>query len=193
MSRKVDSAKRAAILRTAREIFRERSVSDAPVREIARRAGIATGTFYLYFQSKLDVVDALCDYYLAEQIQSIADSIDINDIKRSIANAVHAALVYASENADLVRLIDIRRSHMGRDTRPQGDRDVQKIVRAWLSSFSDKGVIYPYNPRIMAEIITGMIEWISKICFVWYDLDPRRYEDTLIELLQRGLIINYKE
>jgi AcrR family transcriptional regulator len=192
MARKIDSAKRIAILKAAREIFKERSYSATPVSEIAHKAGIATGTFYLYFKSKLDVVDALCDYYLMDQIQYIAASVDERDIRLSISRGIHAALVHASENADLVRLIDLRRSHLGRNSRPPADRNVQKMMRGWLSTFVSDGVMYPYNPRIMAELITGLIEWISKICFAWYDLDPHRYEDTVIELLQRALIIDYK-
>lgn len=192
MSRKLDPCKRDAILGAARGIFKERSFTETTVSQIARRAGIATGTFYLYFRSKLEVVDALCDYYLMGQIRQIAAGIDDHDAAKSIDHAVHAGLAYASENADLVRLIDLRRSNIGVGSRPGADRDVQKTVRTWLGDFVNIGAIHAYNPRILAEIITGMIEWISKVCFAWSELDPHRYEDTVTEMLRRALIIDYK-
>lgn len=40
------------ILAAAEEVFGEKGYYEASVTEIAQRAGIATGTFYLYFEEK---------------------------------------------------------------------------------------------------------------------------------------------
>jgi len=50
---------RAAIMEAALEIFSERGFTDAQMREIAARAGVAVGTLYNLFKSKEDLYSAL--------------------------------------------------------------------------------------------------------------------------------------
>ena len=45
-------AKRDAILRAAIDVFAERGYFNAQVADVARAAGVAAGTVYLYFQNK---------------------------------------------------------------------------------------------------------------------------------------------
>src|SRR6266542_5202653 len=48
--------KREAILRAATDVFAERGFFNAQVADIARAAGVAAGTVYLYFRSKDDLL-----------------------------------------------------------------------------------------------------------------------------------------
>ena len=54
-------ANRQAILDAAREVFGELGYDAATVRDIIRRTGLASGTFYNYYKSKEEVFDALAD------------------------------------------------------------------------------------------------------------------------------------
>ncbi|MDB5457298.1 MAG: transcriptional regulator, TetR family [Caulobacter sp.] len=54
-------ANRQAILDAAREVFGELGYETATVRDIIRRTGLASGTFYNYYRSKEEVFDALAD------------------------------------------------------------------------------------------------------------------------------------
>jgi AcrR family transcriptional regulator len=49
---------REAVLAAARQVFAEAGL-DAPLEEIARRAGVGIGTLYRRFPSRLDLVDAI--------------------------------------------------------------------------------------------------------------------------------------
>lgn len=51
--------KRAALLRAALDLFVERGFDATSVPDVARRAGIATGSMYLHFRDKRDLVNAL--------------------------------------------------------------------------------------------------------------------------------------
>src|SRR5881227_2604289 len=48
--------KRDAILRAAIDVFAERGYFNAQVADVARVAGVAAGTVYLYFRSKDDLL-----------------------------------------------------------------------------------------------------------------------------------------
>ena len=55
------TANRQAILDAAREVFGEMGYGAASVRDIIRRAGLGSGTFYNYFRSREEIYEALLD------------------------------------------------------------------------------------------------------------------------------------
>lgn len=59
------AANRSAILESARQVFAELGYEATTVRDIIRRTGLASGTFYNYFKSKEEVFHALHDDGLA--------------------------------------------------------------------------------------------------------------------------------
>lgn len=56
------AANRQAILDAARMVFAEMGYGATTVRDIIRRTGLASGTFYNYYKSKEEVFHALMDY-----------------------------------------------------------------------------------------------------------------------------------
>jgi AcrR family transcriptional regulator len=57
--------KRPRIIKAARERFRYYGVKKTTMQEIARDAGVAVGTLYLYFQNKDDLLVACTEEYIA--------------------------------------------------------------------------------------------------------------------------------
>lgn len=62
------------ILDAAVEVIAERGYFHSPVSEIAKRAGVADGTVYLYFKSKDDVLRTAIDTTFAKFYSQIADA-----------------------------------------------------------------------------------------------------------------------
>ena len=60
---------RASLLAAARALFAANGVPDTTIAEIAERADIAIGSFYNYFRTKEDLLDALLEDELAEQLR----------------------------------------------------------------------------------------------------------------------------
>ncbi|MHB1126928.1 MAG: TetR/AcrR family transcriptional regulator [Bacillota bacterium] len=67
------ATKRTAILQAAKEVFSQDGFGRATIKDIARKAGIATGTFYLYFGSKETVFQALVDSIYEMILESISE------------------------------------------------------------------------------------------------------------------------
>ena len=65
MSRPADPHARIALLRAAEAVFAERGVAAAKVEEIAKRASVSKGAFYLHFPSKDDALRAIVEAFLA--------------------------------------------------------------------------------------------------------------------------------
>src|SRR6187200_2878698 len=81
--------KRDALLRAAIETFAARGFFNAQVADVARTAGVAAGTVYLYFRGKDDLLISIFDKTMKEAIaagrQSIAGIADPLDQLRAIA------------------------------------------------------------------------------------------------------------
>src|ERR1700716_4581877 len=60
--------KRDAILRAATDVFAERGYFNAQVADVARLAGVAAGTVYLYFRSKDDLLVSIFERSMREAL-----------------------------------------------------------------------------------------------------------------------------
>src|SRR5918912_3006388 len=60
--------KRDAILRAAIDVFAERGYFNAQVADVARAAGVAAGTVYLYFRSKDDLLVSIFEKTMREEL-----------------------------------------------------------------------------------------------------------------------------
>lgn len=65
MSRTPDLMAKVALLRTAEEVFAEKGLEGARVEEIARRAKVSKGAFYLHFESKEEAFREVVESFLA--------------------------------------------------------------------------------------------------------------------------------
>ena len=65
MSRVADPKAKITLLRAAEEVFAERGLGGAKVEEIARRAGVSKGAFYLHFASKEAALKQLLESFVA--------------------------------------------------------------------------------------------------------------------------------
>lgn len=66
-------SKKKEILKAAREVFAENSYQGTSIKAIAKKAKIATGTFYLYFTNKEALIDMVVDEMFHELLQRIKE------------------------------------------------------------------------------------------------------------------------
>lgn len=65
MSRVADPKAKIALLRAAEDAFAERGLAGAKVEEIAKKAGLSKGAFYLHFESKESALKQIVETWLA--------------------------------------------------------------------------------------------------------------------------------
>ena len=66
--------RRLEIIKTAEKLFRENGYSNTPVDAIIKEMGVAKGTYYYYFKSKEDVLEAIVEHQL-DQIVTMAEQV----------------------------------------------------------------------------------------------------------------------
>ncbi len=71
MAQRKKAAVRAAIVEAAFKLFSEKGYTGATVPQIAAEAGVSTANVYVYFRSKLEILFAIYDPWLREQIETL--------------------------------------------------------------------------------------------------------------------------
>ncbi len=79
--------RRQQILNVARDVFARRGYHAAKIDDIVAAAGIARGTFYLYFQDKRAIFEEIVDRTIARLGMSIV-RVDPHDAGRSVGDQV---------------------------------------------------------------------------------------------------------
>ena len=75
-SRNGSSGKRELILRAATRVFARNGYFNSKVADIAREAGVADGTVYLYFKSKEDILHSIFDRSVEEALEAARKRIE---------------------------------------------------------------------------------------------------------------------
>lgn len=66
---KTSEERREEIVKTAQNFFINKGYVETKVSDIVKSIGVSQGTFYYYFKSKKEVIDAIIDDYIKELIQ----------------------------------------------------------------------------------------------------------------------------
>ncbi len=107
------SDKRARILDAAIKVFAERGFHTATVAEIARAAGVADGTIYLYFKGKDDLLLRLFDEKMTELLaESKSELAKERTAPARLSRFIQLHLALVERNPDLasVLIVELRQS-----------------------------------------------------------------------------------
>ena len=184
--------KRDAILRAAIDVFAERGFFNAQVADVARAAGVAPGTVYLYFRSKDDLLVQLFERTtqeaFAEARAAAAEVRDPAERLRLFAR-LHLARLGRDRNLAIVFQVELRQSVKFME------RLSSTLLRDYLghirSAFADgqaAGVFRDdFNPTSAAKMFFGALD---EMATNWI-LSKRRYSleadaDSVVDLFLRG-------
>lgn len=98
---------RNRIIASARKLFHEKGFEAVAVREIVEGAGCAKGTFYLYFETKMDLLNCIADMVF----RGIFDIVDAElstadeDPFRQIDNIFEALQIYMQKQEGSLKLL----------------------------------------------------------------------------------------
>src|ERR1041385_4552909 len=105
--------KREAILRAATSVFAHNGYFNSKVADIAREAGVADGTVYLYFKSKEDILHSIFDRSVEEALDAAREQIrrvaDPKEKLRRIA-FLHLQRLGADRDLAVVFQVELRGS-----------------------------------------------------------------------------------
>jgi TetR/AcrR family fatty acid metabolism transcriptional regulator len=184
--------KREAILRAATDIFAERGFFNAQVADVARAAGVAAGTVYLYFKSKDDLLVSIFERTMREAIADgracVAPLRDPVEQLRAIAR-VHLDRMGRDRSLAVVFQVELRQStkFMERFSATLV-REYLGIIRGIIVAGQGAGVFRrEINATLAAKLFFGGLD---EMATNWI-LSTRKYSlvsqgDAIVDLFVNG-------
>ena len=185
--------KRDAILRAAIDTFAERGYFNAQVADVARAAGVAAGTVYLYFKSKDDLLISIFERSMRDGLsrgrESVADLDDPPERLRRLARG-HLARLGNDRNLAVVFQVELRQStkFMERFSSTLL-RDYLGLIREAIADGQREGLFRAdIKPTSAAKMLFGALD---EMATNWI-LSKRKYSlaseaDAVVDLFVGGL------
>lgn len=157
--------RKQSLIDAARELFTAKGYHATTIDDITRSAGIAKGTFYLYFSEKREIYYEVIESFM-RLIKSIGASVsDVGpgpvDFYGRIEKAAHQLIRVFLDNRQLAKLA--YRESMGLDVKLQGMlrefyRELADVEERNIQLGIDLGIVRPCEPRVVAYAHIGMVE-----------------------------------
>jgi TetR/AcrR family fatty acid metabolism transcriptional regulator len=185
--------KREAILRAAITVFAHNGYFNSKVADIAREAGVADGTVYLYFKSKEEILHSIFDRSVDEALTAARKQIkllgDAREKLRRIA-LLHLERLGADRDLAVVFQVELRGStKFMEEFSAAGFAEYLTLIRNTFEEGQLAGIFRTdLNPNVVAKIIFGALD---EMATNWI-LSKRRYKlapmaDQVLDILLNGV------
>jgi len=188
--------RRQQILACARDAFAEKGYQAVTVDDVVARAEIARGTFYLYFDDKRAVLDALVDDFL-QRIASCIIGIDIahgqDSPREQLRQNVERITRMALSDPAMVKVV--LRDASGLD--PAFDAKIRSfyatlrtLLDESLQEGQQNGIVRTGDRAVMASIgLGGLRELVLDAVTGELPRTPEQLVDELMRFLDHGLLV----
>jgi len=192
MPRRRTEDKRERILRAAVKVFARKGYFAARVSEIARRAGVADGTIYLYFRNKEHILVSLFDEVMAEHVQKARQELaEVEGAPARLQRIAehHLRVLGADRDLAVVFQVELR----------QSTKFMERFTASWLQDYfalvaqvieegQRQGSLRAELPRkLVTKAFFGMLdEMVTSWIIGRKDYDLVRLAAPVADLFLRG-------
>ena len=191
--------KREAILKAATQVFAQRGFFNAQVADVARAAGVAAGTVYLYFRSKDDLLVSLFERTMRDAIaagrSALTGTADPRERLRRIAR-LHLERLGRDRDLAVVFQVELRQSTKFMERFSSSYlREYLGIIRDAVEAGQAAGLFRrDVSATTAAKILFGALD---EMATNWM-LSRRRYSlegdaDAVIDLFLHGVHLRPSE
>ncbi|MCB9684141.1 MAG: TetR/AcrR family transcriptional regulator [Alphaproteobacteria bacterium] len=199
MGRREDNKrrKREALLEHGLAAFLGEGYDRASIERIAEAAGVARGTFYLYFADKLALFDAVMDEWFVPILGVLDDTGEALlaaegpagalEVYRGMATGL-AIVGLAHRDAVEVALRESRRSGEAGASLRQREQAMLERVTRFTDLALDRGLIHTTAPRLVGLVVFGAVERLFYEVICGTDLgDPTAAAQEVLRLFAAAL------
>jgi AcrR family transcriptional regulator len=180
--------KREAILHAARELFAGYGYDNVTIAEIARVAGVAAGTVYLYFENKHDLLLEICLSLNAAIAQVIVSpeilALPIRQVPRAVIEETFRS---SRKHIRLMQFYQIEaESPVEAERLRASKQQVADALDAYFTWQIERRQLPPFNTATYAELLNDLVSGVLQQCFTLEHGEREAfYREGVIELVER--------
>lgn len=186
--------KRKKLLDSSYELFVEKGISNVSIAEICQKAGIAKGTFYLYFTSKEDIARALNRRISFTLMQKAYDEVNRNRKDTFADNVITMAnFIIDYFHADTETLKMMRKDFIFPLTVDDFDNSTNPLMISLRQEISDYARVSGYSNHEILFRLYSLLSMIAGICHSviidhFPDTDIDDLKPVLFDMIRKGAV-----
>ncbi len=161
---KAPDVRRKELVEAAERLFRENGWEQTSVSDIVRKVGVAQGTFYYYFKSKDEVLDAVLEHYLKDHLERAVREIISDgslDAMQKLQRIVNATLTFQKGDKNLIEFLHADRNMVSHQKYMVKVRDVfVPLITEVLEEGIREGFFTLLYPRETVELLLVMFAYL---------------------------------
>ena len=188
------TSKRERILRAAVDVFAEHGYFTAKVSQIAKAAGVADGTIYLYFDGKEDLLITIFREHTRNYLHTLEQQLaNINSPEERLRTAVrhHLEALGRDRALAVVSQVELRHSLKFMSLLSQQEvADYLNVLRKIVEHGQEKGVFHRnMNAQLATKAIFGVLdEMVTSWILSEKEHDLPAQSDQVADFILRGLL-----
>jgi TetR/AcrR family fatty acid metabolism transcriptional regulator len=172
---------RKRLFQSARTLFSARGLHEVTTHDIARRAGVASGTFYLHFKDK----ESLFREIVYEAIDGMRQRLraarqSAPDARAGVRAHAEALVSFAEENRDLVRIVFGRAHGVARLESDVLDYLATSATEIFRERKAAGAVDAALDAQVTAQALTGMF---ARVVVWWIENPDQISRESVVETL----------
>lgn len=181
-------ATRQSLLDAAEAVFGEHAFAKAPITEITRRAGVAQGTFYVYFDSKDAIFVELVNQLGSELRRTLRDAVaDAPDRVTAEEVGLRAFFRFLQKHHNLYRIVR-QAEFVDEDTYKAYYRRFAEGYVEGLRAAVDREEVADLDLDTLAYALMGIADFLGMRWVLWEGQEPPEHVlATVSTLLRKGI------
>lgn len=158
--------KKMKIIDTAFSLFREHSVNATAIDDIVKAAGIARGTFYLYFKDKSDLLEQIILYKSTEYMKAVLKSTlsdplsEDADFYERVRVFLNCFIDFLIENKEILPVMSKNLSSCIKHLPEFYDSEIAEIYKSLIDRMTELG----YTPETAHITTLIVVDMTGNVC-----------------------------
>ncbi len=171
---------RAKLLKAAEKVFGDKGYYEASISEITRKAGLGSGTFYIYFSSKYQIFDALIQNLNHELRKSIRIGTQrLNSREDTEKEGFRLFFDFLKEHRRFYRIVR-QAEYLNLDLFKWYYSSISEGYADGLKDAFDSGEFSKNDPELISYALMGIADFVGMRYGVWDDsLDEQRLKNLM--------------
>ena len=180
---------RQAIIEAGIRVFIDKGVSETTVRDIIRSTGLASGTFYNYFNSKEEVLVAIFNDFAKEIGKTVRnDNVKPNNFEEFLRIKLTRFFKFVSSKPEIFMIMSNNHNLVNNFSinTPQIILEID-YLKEEISDYIKKGVFPNFDVDLFALVVRPITDSLAQEMMSQKKIDINKYTEKCINFLTKGL------